>query len=514
MTQRPHDTEPPELDPDLRDAFHRICKTTQAPAAMLWIDQDSAWILATNETFGRMVGRTDLDRHRFSDTVLDPRSLPFAAPRRAQLIESSANLVGHILRFVLADGSSADRTVFSVVVERTKTSVLLVSVCADPSEIDFMEQQFRARALAVEALAELRGALLRGDATNDVFETICTRVQSLVRADHAGLLAIDDSDTLRVEATEAGSPSLAVGRRFPVQAPAFSEWLLAQEVGRFSIGEAEVAQALGDPVPGEGQKQSHCAVAPVAIGGQTRGALVARRTSGPFTDEELALLKVFAGEISEAMIVADQRAAAEARAVRTQVARDLHDEVIQDIIGVRLGLVSLIPEAWNPNVELRLSQLLDDLDRATKHLRDSVAGLESDLGPGVFSSSVRSVTRNRAARVGMGWSVETGDGIDAIDPDLRTGILRVLSEALSNVVRHSDGTQVDVRLDFEGEYLVLVVEDDGVGLDDMNHTGGLGLRNMDDRAAEFGGGCSLEPNEPSGACLRWWIPIEAITDRV
>ena len=92
--------------------------------------------------------------------------------------------------------------------------------------------------------------------------------------------------------------------------------------------------------------------------------------------------------------------------VRQQIARNLHDEVIQDLIGVRLGLVALAPDAESPEVAARLQTLRDELNAATMRLRDVVAGLDGAMTPAAFGDTLRSLVASRAERHGIGWSVD------------------------------------------------------------------------------------------------------------
>ena len=82
----------------------------------------------------------------------------------------------------------------------------------------------------------------------------------------------------------------------------------------------------------------------------------------------------------------------------------------------------------------------------------------------------------------------------------------VLREALSNVVKHAQATTVSVRIEVDGDDLVMVVADNGVGIDDRTH-GGRGVSNMIERAEAVHGSCRIRPAKDGGAEVEWRVPV-------
>ena len=87
-------------------------------------------------------------------------------------------------------------------------------------------------------------------------------------------------------------------------------------------------------------------------------------------------------------------------------------------------------------------------------------------------------------------------------------IYRVLQEALNNVARHSNSKSVAVRLRFLPEAVVLEVQDEGIGFQG-NHTHGLGLVSMRERAGLVNGTIEFTGGENAGVLVRMTIPLEA-----
>jgi signal transduction histidine kinase len=92
---------------------------------------------------------------------------------------------------------------------------------------------------------------------------------------------------------------------------------------------------------------------------------------------------------------------------------------------------------------------------------------------------------------------------------VETALFRVVQEAMTNVVRHAHATHVDVLAERDGERILVMVEDDGVGFDtaevqDGEHFGLLGLR---ERADALGGALTLESTPGTGTTVVVEVPI-------
>jgi signal transduction histidine kinase len=275
-------------------------------------------------------------------------------------------------------------------------------------------------------------------------------------------------------------------------------------VPRQLIVDSGVTEVLRDEDTGP----LYIAVAPITGTGGQFGALTVRRARGPFDDEEMALLALFAGGVSDALSVARARDDLErlrVLEVRQQIARDLHDEVIQDLIGLRFAVDGLVRHAGDPAVARQLRTLGEELTVTTKRLRDVVAGLET-VAPQDFGDEVHALIGSRAVRHGIGWTVELKGSMDSFVDDERAEVLRVLNEALSNVVRHADATQVDVALGIDDTRIELRVDDDGVGPAVPSAPTGMGLRNMQERARARDGDFALRERTGGGTSLVWCIP--------
>jgi signal transduction histidine kinase len=98
--------------------------------------------------------------------------------------------------------------------------------------------------------------------------------------------------------------------------------------------------------------------------------------------------------------------------------------------------------------------------------------------------------------------------LGTVSEELSDELLTVLRETLMNVAKHARATKTYVSLDVGSEAVTLVVADDGVGLPSpmAGRSGGLGLRNISERASRLGGQATFSDGELGGTEVRWTVP--------
>jgi PAS domain S-box-containing protein len=179
-------------------------------------------------------------------------------------------------------------------------------------------------------------------------------------------------------------------------------------------------------------------------------------------------------------------------AERDRIARDLHDEVLQDLT-YALQLVQLSgtnsgARAGNEGAGLRDAEAA--LGRSVRGLRTAVHDLGAEpAGGGAFARSVEALVElNRQMNPGCKVEMEVGEGFPEELPG-RTGkeLLRVVQEALTNARRHSGAGQVRIVLQARRDGLRIEVSDDGRGFDPEVVAAGMGTRGMRERVRALGG---------------------------
>ena len=196
---------------------------------------------------------------------------------------------------------------------------------------------------------------------------------------------------------------------------------------------------------------------------------------------------------------------------RERIARDLHDDVIQRLFATGLSLQATIQMVTEPKAVERIMRAVDDLDISIRQVRSTIFELHQ---PWVDQLSLRLEIQeicNRAAN-SLGFKPTChiiGPVDNALTELVRGHLLLCLREALSNVARHADATQVEVQVSVQDGRLRLSVTDNGVGYQPIAGQRSSGLDNMLVRAESLGGTFSIRARPNTGTITEWDVPLAA-----
>jgi signal transduction histidine kinase len=98
--------------------------------------------------------------------------------------------------------------------------------------------------------------------------------------------------------------------------------------------------------------------------------------------------------------------------------------------------------------------------------------------------------------------------MESVTEEIETSIYRIVQESITNVIRHAHATYVDVILEWKTDKIVIIIEDDGIGIDmqKAKEAGHLGLIGMQERAEMLGGSLLLDSTPQVGTTLVVEIP--------
>jgi two-component system sensor histidine kinase DevS len=191
---------------------------------------------------------------------------------------------------------------------------------------------------------------------------------------------------------------------------------------------------------------------------------------------------------------------------RDRIARELHDSVIQRLFAAGLHLQA---STGRPDMSERVSSVVDEIDDAIREIRGAIFTLHRPafLDSGLVEALGASITE--AARLlGHRPTLRVIGELGTVPEALGAELLMVLREALMNVAKHARATTTDVSVDVGSDAITLVVADDGIGMPPTSagQSGGLGLRNIRERASRLGGHAAFSNGEPRGTEVRWTVP--------
>lgn len=194
---------------------------------------------------------------------------------------------------------------------------------------------------------------------------------------------------------------------------------------------------------------------------------------------------------------------------RRRIQRDLHDGLGPSLASMRLRLeVCLDLAQGSPDLIRELERLDELVGQATADIRRLVHGLRPPL---LDQLGLVETLRQLAERLRRETGIVVGFAAEAdlpVPAAAEVTILRVAQEALLNVQKHAHASQVDVRLNRHGEWVMLEIRDDGVGLSPNGSAvrSGAGLRSMRERAELLGGTLDLASMPGSGTHVALRIP--------
>lgn len=192
---------------------------------------------------------------------------------------------------------------------------------------------------------------------------------------------------------------------------------------------------------------------------------------------------------------------------RRRIARDLHDELGQQMTALRLQLEGLRKLAAG---NAQLVAQIDATQEFAQALDDKVGFLACELRPSVLDDLGLSATLGHYAER---WSQQTGIKAEfhalnwrqeRFATEIETNLYRIAQEALNNISKHARATNVSLLLEQRAGIVVLIIEDNGIGFDadeNLARPQCLGLRGMAERAAVIGGSFEIESAPQQGATI-------------
>lgn len=190
---------------------------------------------------------------------------------------------------------------------------------------------------------------------------------------------------------------------------------------------------------------------------------------------------------------------------RKRIARDLHDELGQNLLALRIDLSMLSARTTrHARLHQRVGAALDNVDATIRNVR----GIMNELRPAVLDLGLAAALEWQAAefrkRSGLACTLAlpAEEACGEVPPDLEIVLFRGLQEALSNVRRHAYANRVDIALAVGGGALNLSVTDDGVGLNAdaalRRKHDSFGLIGMAQRVAAHGGRLDIRSLDAAG----------------
>jgi PAS domain S-box-containing protein len=405
-----------------------------------------------------------------------------------------------------------------------------VSVCRDISArkaAEAAELQHRQR---LEILHEIDRSILAAQSAAVLAQDVARRIRAVFGCQRSEVVVFDlvARQARMLAAHGVGSENFGPGTCVPLE--------LRRMFGKHREGRAAAIEdlaALADLLPMERDLlaaglRSFVSL-PLLVNGELIGTLnLWRSVPGQFAAQDVAL----AAHIADSLAVAlqhthlDEQAQtyraqlhAQSRGLvevlegeRSAIARELHDEAGQALTSLLLNLSSLerdpdCPRSFLPRIaEMKQStdSALIGLHRMTMKLRPislDRLGLMAALSQYVATYQNQIDVQVDMTTVGMEDR--------RLPSEIEATLYRVVQEALTNVARHAQASQVSIVVEWQSERVVAIVEDNGQGFEvaEAIQGGRLGLVGMRERAEMLGGTLTIESTAGAGTTVFVELPI-------
>ena len=196
---------------------------------------------------------------------------------------------------------------------------------------------------------------------------------------------------------------------------------------------------------------------------------------------------------------------------RTEVAREIHDELGQALTGLKLDMSwmkSRLPRdhemiSHATSIIQRIDQTLNAVRRIATELRPSIL---DQLG---LAAALEWQGQEFRARTGIEVATEIVTDDTVIPDDLGSSAFRILQESLTNILRHANATRVTIRLERTASLLTLEVTDNGIGASPLcvDGTKSLGVVGMRERALACGGEFTITGTPGRGTTVKLRVPL-------
>ena len=250
---------------------------------------------------------------------------------------------------------------------------------------------------------------------------------------------------------------------------------------------------------------------PVRTGDNVFGNLYLTEKTDGFTSDDQRAIEALAmvGGLAVANAQIHQRlrrvAVAEDRA---RIARDVHDDTIQDLFAIGLSLQALGESSADPKLAAALRSEVGRIDACITSLRHLILDLRRLEPSRLLPEEVHELVEELADAHGVRSRVLVDGIFDAVPIAVSESVLHIVKEATSNALRHSGSQWVEVVLFGADDSITISVNDAGTGFDPDGRYTGLGLVNLRARAFDAGGDLEILTAPSRGTTLRAVIPID------
>jgi signal transduction histidine kinase len=203
---------------------------------------------------------------------------------------------------------------------------------------------------------------------------------------------------------------------------------------------------------------------------------------------------------------------------RKRIARELHDDTIQALIGMSRRLEALATSGERQQLGRDTIRRIEELEALADNMIRSVRRFSQDLRPATLDDlgllpALDGLTTDMTERDGIQTDLRVTGTTRRLGPEVELTLFRIAQEALNNVRKHAQATLVTVTVQFTDNDVQMIIQDNGKGFTppaltgDLAAWGKLGLMGMRERARLLQGILTIHSEPGQGTCVNVCVPI-------
>ena len=195
---------------------------------------------------------------------------------------------------------------------------------------------------------------------------------------------------------------------------------------------------------------------------------------------------------------------------RTRISEELHDGVLGKLYGTRLSLGFLGLKGDDSTIH-KYNTHIEELQLIEKEVRNISHELKNDLLSSKlnFISIIEELIIKQSELGGFSYDLDCNESIywDEIEEKIKINLYRIIQESMQNILKYADASIVNINFDFKEPYIILTIEDNGLGFVLKRKNKGIGLKNILSRSEALGGTSEVQSTVGKGSIIKVIIPI-------
>ena len=193
---------------------------------------------------------------------------------------------------------------------------------------------------------------------------------------------------------------------------------------------------------------------------------------------------------------------------KNRVSKELHDGVLSAVVSVRLQLVSQLKDARLPEVVENQIKKLGEIEKDIRLLSHDLRS-NSKLTQESFPKLIQEWCIEFEETRGIAVHCELDAKIDWFDVPVthKIHIYRIIQEAFQNIYKYAEASFAQLEINLEDDGIHFLIYDDGIGFDVEKKRKGIGIKNMNERAAEMNAQIQVLSNPGNGTSITFVLPL-------